>query len=534
MPRVMLVAISMLYRPVHAGPWHCPGEEPHEHLPEGRHGLTKDGHHAPRAPQHLGSSSLPGRGVLVEPQLRPPSLVVLALRQATVPLAISGILCVGDVIMASRWSRDDVPAHAAPDATDAEHQDDRSVRHLFKEAAARALRAPPSPSLAARPSPSAGAEPVADQMVGPTAPKRALQQVRAGHPLAQDVSPRVHHRRAPDQTFKVSAPAATRAPCTSHLASSPGRRVPFHSTGQRAAPTGLRLTSQSPLVPSAPPAPAASLAEYLNRRLLAAEGRHSPRSGMSSPASVSRMSSRSPSRSRSRSASRSASPVVRSYVGVQTKESQLRGDDAAASTGGAGPSDQSPRAGPSDQSTHQVQQPPRGHGLRGARILCRPSNVVGVLLAQCVDFDPIGQTYSLLDDFGRRHSVRLHGPSSLRFEVIEPAPCFGVRRITCGICQDEEDVTWQTECCRQSLCGECFSSIQHQRTVFNTSIAVKVPPSGQACPFCNGGRYVAEDPRPHARRRQPKRTSDMAYGEFEWDTVALALCGKRAIVDRFT
>ena len=78
----------------------------------------------------------------------------------------------------------------------------------------------------------------------------------------------------------------------------------------------------------------------------------------------------------------------------------------------------------SSEGTVDAPRPLRGHGLRGAQIRCRPSHDVGTIIARCEAFDPIGEAYALVDARGRRHSVRLHGPGSLRFELVAAAPRF--------------------------------------------------------------------------------------------------------------
>ena len=164
----------------------------------------------------------------------------------------------------------------------------------------------------------------------------------------------------------------------------------------------------------------------------------------------------------------------------------------------------------SSEGTVDAPRPLRGHGLRGAQIRCRPSHAVGTIVARCEAFDPIGEAYALVDARGRRHSVRLHGPGSLRFELVAAAPRFRMQRaVACGLCEDA-GATWRTACCRHAICGACLGSIERQRAEFDRSVAIAPPPSGRACPFCGqvdepvSGAADATDAAPRPRLRAPR------------------------------
>ena len=165
---------------------------------------------------------------------------------------------------------------------------------------------------------------------------------------------------------------------------------------------------------------------------------------------------------------------------LEHENERLRGA-AAGVLGAAAAARSSPS---SSEGTVDAPRPLRGHGLRGAQIRCRPSHDVGTIIARCEAFDPIGEAYALVDALGRRHSVRLHGPGSLRFELVAAAPRFRMQRdVACGLCEDA-GATWRTACCRHAICGACLGGIERQRAEFDRSVAIAPPPSGRACPFC--------------------------------------------------
>ena len=192
---------------------------------------------------------------------------------------------------------------------------------------------------------------------------------------------------------------------------------------------------------------------------------------------------------------------------LEHENERLRGA-AAGVLGAAAAARSSPS---SSEGTVDAPRPLRGHGLCGAQIRCRPSHDVGTIIARCEAFDPIGEAYALVDARGRRHSVRLHGPGSLRFELVAVAPRFRMQRaVACCLCVDA-GATWRTACCRHAICGACLDGIERQRAEFDRSVAVAPPPSGRACPFCgqgdepvSGAADVAEPvPRPRLRALRP-------------------------------
>ena len=141
---------------------------------------------------------------------------------------------------------------------------------------------------------------------------------------------------------------------------------------------------------------------------------------------------------------------------------------------------------------------PRGHGLVGAWIRCKwKVGGIGTIHTRVEAFYPISQTYKIGDETGQE-SVRLHGPSSIPFELITPPPWFAMRAQRClgdcGICQDNTTVkqVQSTACCGKMICSDCFTAIELGRKEYSRSIALCPPPSGRACPFCQSCGSEAE------------------------------------------
>lgn len=136
---------------------------------------------------------------------------------------------------------------------------------------------------------------------------------------------------------------------------------------------------------------------------------------------------------------------------------------------------------------------PRGHGLCGAWLSWAPSRASKArpVIGRCEAYDAIGETYELVDEHKRRHTMRLHGSGSTCFELLAPAPTFklgdvAAARGACGLCHEAAAaVLRRTFCCDQALCAACVARIAVRRAEHNRSVAHIAPASGRACPFCN-------------------------------------------------
>ena len=144
----------------------------------------------------------------------------------------------------------------------------------------------------------------------------------------------------------------------------------------------------------------------------------------------------------------------------------------------------------SKQNGHEVlrkEKPLRGHGLVGAWIRFRPSKEVGVIEACVESYEATGERYKIGDEPGF-NAVRLHGASCLKFEVLEPPPCFMVTASTslgdCSVCQEGSKTVKQTKCCENPICVSCLAALERQREANRRSVALCPPASGRLCPFC--------------------------------------------------
>lgn len=122
---------------------------------------------------------------------------------------------------------------------------------------------------------------------------------------------------------------------------------------------------------------------------------------------------------------------------------------------------------------------PRGHGLVGAWIRCK-----GMTHARCVEFDAISGMCTLEAGETLRRE-RLHGPGSLKFEVLSLPPPFCVEAIACVLCGDPP--ACKTECCGSYLCSACLESRERARAEFMVSTALVRPSNPNACYFCRSG-----------------------------------------------
>ena len=122
---------------------------------------------------------------------------------------------------------------------------------------------------------------------------------------------------------------------------------------------------------------------------------------------------------------------------------------------------------------------PRGHGLVGAWIRCK-----GMTHARCVEFDAISGMCTLEAGETLRKE-RLHGPGSLKFEVLSLPPPFCVEAIACVLCGDPP--ACKTECCGSYLCSACLESRERARAEFMVSTALVRPSNPNACYFCRSG-----------------------------------------------
>ena len=122
---------------------------------------------------------------------------------------------------------------------------------------------------------------------------------------------------------------------------------------------------------------------------------------------------------------------------------------------------------------------PRGHGLVGAWIRCK-----GMTLARCVEFDAISGMCTLKAGETLRKE-RLHGPGSLKFEVLSLPPPFCVEAIACVLCGYPP--ACKTKCCGSYLCSACMKSRERARAEFMVSTALVRPWNPNACYCCRSG-----------------------------------------------
>lgn len=105
------------------------------------------------------------------------------------------------------------------------------------------------------------------------------------------------------------------------------------------------------------------------------------------------------------------------------------------------------------------------------------------LKAECVEFDSIAQTYTILDDTGKRHErQRFHGKGAVKMTVVTEPASFVTAAAECGLCDDS--AAHVTQCCRHLLCEGCVQRSNEQLRAYRWSVSVVPEYNPRLCPFC--------------------------------------------------